>query len=153
GQSRVLQQEIQLEIVRVTSLSPKNNSKMAKLFMACEEELEPWQKEVKEYEDDDDEGESVLAEELLSSKPLDSFPLCCDGNVTSNILNSGALSGCITAAFEPTNQCYMNRTSNPLSACGCDVVQPLSKPGGVAETMQSAQGYIGYYLSKSAIPS
>lgn len=32
---------------------PKNNSKMAELFSACEEELKPRQKEVKESEDDD----------------------------------------------------------------------------------------------------
>ncbi|KAM9668295.1 zinc finger protein 280C isoform 3-T9 [Dama dama] len=39
-----------------TSFQPKNNSRMAELFMECEEEeLEPWQKKIETKEEDDDE--------------------------------------------------------------------------------------------------
>lgn len=42
---------------------------MAELFMECEEEeLEPWQKKVKEVEDDDDD-EPIFVGEISSSKP------------------------------------------------------------------------------------
>lgn len=42
---------------------------MAELFMECEEEeLEPWQKKVKEVEDDDDD-EPIFVGEIASSKP------------------------------------------------------------------------------------
>lgn len=43
--------------------------KMAELFMECEEEeLEPWQKRVKEVEEDDDD-EPIFVGEISSSKP------------------------------------------------------------------------------------
>lgn len=44
---------------------------MAELFMECEEEeLEPWQKKVKEVEeDDDDDDEPIFVAEIASSKP------------------------------------------------------------------------------------
>lgn len=44
---------------------------MAELFMECEEEeLEPWQKRVKEVEeDDDDDDEPIFVGEISSSKP------------------------------------------------------------------------------------
>uniref|UniRef100_V9GWZ2 Zinc finger protein 280D n=1 Tax=Mus musculus TaxID=10090 RepID=V9GWZ2_MOUSE len=55
---------------------PKDNLKMAELFMECEEEeLEPWQKKVKEVEEDDDD-EPIFVAEIASSKPA-----------ISNILN------------------------------------------------------------------
>ncbi|XP_036590183.1 zinc finger protein 280D isoform X2 [Trichosurus vulpecula] len=54
-------------------LHPKDNFKMAELFMECEEEeLEPWQKKVKEVEDDDDDDdddEPIFVGEIASSKP------------------------------------------------------------------------------------
>lgn len=45
--------------------------KMAELFMECEEEeLEPWQKRVREVEeDDDDDDEPIFVGEISSSKP------------------------------------------------------------------------------------
>lgn len=43
---------------------------MAELFMECEEEeLEPWQKRVKEVEEDDDDDEPIFVGEISSSKP------------------------------------------------------------------------------------
>lgn len=42
---------------------------MAELFMECEEEeLEPWQKKVREVDDDDDD-EPIFVGEISSSKP------------------------------------------------------------------------------------
>ncbi|EPQ08269.1 Zinc finger protein 280D [Myotis brandtii] len=102
------------------SLFPDGKSKMAELFMECEEEeLEPWQKKVKEVEDDDDDDEPIFVGEIASSKP--------------------AISS-ITAAFKPTSQHYTNPTSNPVAASPVNfhpesrssdnsvIVQPLSKP-------------------------
>uniref|UniRef100_A0A8C0ENZ1 Uncharacterized protein n=1 Tax=Bubo bubo TaxID=30461 RepID=A0A8C0ENZ1_BUBBB len=44
--------------------------KMAELFMECEEEeLEPWQKRVKEVEEDDDDDEPIFVGEISGSKP------------------------------------------------------------------------------------
>ena len=46
-----------------------DNSKMAELFMECEEEeLEPWQKKVEEILDEDDD-ELIFVGEISSSKP------------------------------------------------------------------------------------
>ncbi|XP_006862928.1 PREDICTED: zinc finger protein 280C [Chrysochloris asiatica] len=60
------------------SLEPKNNSKMAELFMECEEEeLQPWQRRVEETRDEDDD-ELIFVGEISSSKPA-----------ISNILNRG----------------------------------------------------------------
>lgn len=45
---------------------------MAELFMECEEEeLEPWQKRVREVEEDDedDDDEPIFVGEISSSKP------------------------------------------------------------------------------------
>uniref|UniRef100_A0A8B9GLD2 Uncharacterized protein n=1 Tax=Amazona collaria TaxID=241587 RepID=A0A8B9GLD2_9PSIT len=57
--------------------------KMAELFMECEEEeLEPWQKRVKEVEeDDDDDDEPIFVGEISSSKTFESFNI---GNMVNN---------------------------------------------------------------------
>nr|XP_012638513.1 zinc finger protein 280D isoform X3 [Microcebus murinus] len=121
---------------------PKNNSKMAELFMECEEEeLEPWQKKVKEVEDDDDD-EPIFVGEISSSKPAISNILNrVNPSSYSRGLKNGALSRGITAAFKPTSQPYMNPTSNPVTASPVNfrpesrssdssvIVQPFSKPG------------------------
>ncbi|XP_072594702.1 zinc finger protein 280D isoform X2 [Vulpes vulpes] len=109
----------------LSCLESHDNSKMAELFMECEEEeLEPWQKKVKEVEDDDDD-EPIFVGEISSSKP--------------------AISS-ITAAFKPTSQHYTNPTSNPVAASPVNfhpesrssdssvIVQPLSKPGYVTNS-------------------
>ncbi|XP_054432989.1 zinc finger protein 280C [Pteronotus mesoamericanus] len=96
---------------------PKNNSKMAELFMECEEEeLEPWQKKVEENQDEDDD-ELIFVGEISSSKPA-----------ISNILNRGNSSSSskgiknelhnqgVTDAFKPTSQPYEDPTSNPVAA-------------------------------------
>uniref|UniRef100_A0A8C6ECK4 Zinc finger protein 280D n=1 Tax=Moschus moschiferus TaxID=68415 RepID=A0A8C6ECK4_MOSMO len=145
---------------------PKNNSKMAELFMECEEEeLEPWQKKVKEVDDDDDD-EPIFVGEISSSKPAISNILNrVNPSSYSRGIKNGALCRGITPAFKPTSQHYTNPTSNPVAASPVNfhpesrssdssvIVQPLSKPVSVSETTQSAQGYVGYYLSVSTMHS
>ncbi|XP_057578425.1 zinc finger protein 280D isoform X3 [Hippopotamus amphibius kiboko] len=127
--------------------SAKNNSKMAELFMECEEEeLEPWQKKVKEVDDDDDD-EPIFVGEISSSKPAISNILNrVNPSSYSRGIKNGALSRGITAAFKPTSQHYTNPTSNPMAASPVNfhpesrssdssvIVQPLSKPGYVTNS-------------------
>ncbi|KAM5291675.1 zinc finger protein 280D [Ctenodactylus gundi] len=126
---------------------PKSNSKMAELFMECEEEeLEPWQKKVKEVEDDDDD-EPIFVGEIASSKPAISNILNrVNPSSYSRGIKNGALSRGITASFKPTSQHYTSPTSNPVSASPVNfrpesrssnssvIVQPLSKPGYVTNS-------------------
>ncbi|XP_058397636.1 zinc finger protein 280D isoform X2 [Diceros bicornis minor] len=128
----------------------KNNSKMAELFMECEEEeLEPWQKKVKEVEDDDDD-EPIFVGEISSSKPAISNILNrVNPSSYSRGIKNGALSRGITAAFKPTSQHYTNPTSNPVAASPVNfhpesrssdssvIVQPLSKPGYITNSSRA----------------
>ncbi|XP_032477239.1 zinc finger protein 280D isoform X2 [Phocoena sinus] len=120
---------------------------MAELFMECEEEeLEPWQKKVKEVDDDDDD-EPIFVGEISSSKPAISNILNrVNPSSYSRGIKNGALSRGITAAFKPTSQHYTNPTSNPVPASPVNfhpesrssdssvIVQPLSKPGYVTKS-------------------
>ncbi|XP_044915197.1 zinc finger protein 280D isoform X3 [Felis catus] len=120
---------------------------MAELFMECEEEeLEPWQKKVKEVEDDDDD-EPIFVGEISSSKPAISNILNrVNPSSYSRGIKNGALSRGITAAFKPTNQHYTNPASNPVAASPVNfhpesrssdssvIVQPLSKPGYITNS-------------------
>ncbi|XP_045142426.1 zinc finger protein 280D isoform X1 [Echinops telfairi] len=115
---------------------------MAELFMECEEEeLEPWQKKVKEVEDDDDD-EPIFVGEITSSKPAISNILNrVNPSSYSRGIKNGALGRGVTPAFKPTNQHFTNQTSNPVTASPVNfqmesrssassvIVQPLSKPG------------------------
>ncbi|XP_055986739.1 zinc finger protein 280D isoform X2 [Sorex fumeus] len=115
---------------------------MAELFMECEEEeLEPWQKKVKEVEDDDDD-EPIFVGEITSSKPAISNILNrVNPSSYSRGIRNGALSRGIAAAFKPTSQHYITPASNPVTASPVNfhpesrssdssiIVQPLSKPG------------------------
>ncbi|XP_037007002.2 zinc finger protein 280D isoform X1 [Artibeus jamaicensis] len=126
-------------------------SKMAELFMECEEEeLEPWQKKVKEVEDDDDD-EPIFVGEISSSKPAISNILNrVNPSSYSRGIKNGALSRGITAAFKPTSQHYTNPTSNPVAASPVNfhpesrssdssvTVQPLSKPGYITNSSRVA---------------
>ncbi|KAM5240595.1 zinc finger protein 280D isoform 5-T14 [Hipposideros larvatus] len=132
-------------------LESHDNSKMAELFMECEEEeLEPWQKKVKEVEDDDDD-EPIFVGEISSSKPAISNILNrVNPSSYSRGLKNGALSRGITAAFKPTSQHYKNPTSNPVVASPVNfhpesrssdsslIVQPLSKPGYIMNSSRVA---------------
>lgn len=130
---------------------PKSNSKMAELFMECEEEeLEPWQKKVKEVEDDDDD-EPIFVGEISSSKPAISNILNrVNPSSYSRGIKNGALSRGITAAFKPTSQHYKSPTPNPVVASPVNfhpesrssdsslIVQPLSKPGCIMNSSRVA---------------
>ncbi|XP_012584207.1 PREDICTED: zinc finger protein 280D isoform X2 [Condylura cristata] len=122
---------------------------MAELFMECEEEeLEPWQKKVKEVEDDDDD-EPIFVGEITSSKPAISNILNrVNPSSYSRGIKNGVLSRGITAAFKTTSQHYTNLPSNPVTASPVNfhpesrssdnsvIVQPLSKPGYVTNSSQ-----------------
>lgn len=122
---------------------------MAELFMECEEEeLEPWQKKVKEVDDDDDD-EPIFVGEIASSKPAISNILNrVNPGLYSRGIKNGALSRGITATFKPTSQHYTNSTSNPVSASPVNfhpesrssnssvIVQPFSKPGYIMNPSQ-----------------
>lgn len=126
---------------------PKDNLKMAELFMECEEEeLEPWQKKVKEVEEDDDD-EPIFVAEIASSKPAISNilnrvnPSSHSRGIKNGILNRG-----FTASFKPTSQRCLNSASNPVAALPVNfhpesrssdssvIVQPFSKPGYVTNS-------------------
>ncbi|XP_040824941.1 zinc finger protein 280D isoform X3 [Ochotona curzoniae] len=138
---------------------PKNISKMAELFMECEEEeLEPWQKKVKEVEDDDDD-EPIFVGEISSSKPAISksqveFVLIVDilnrvnPSSYSRGVKNGAVNRGISATFKPTNQHYVNPSSNPVTPSPANfhpesrssnssvIVQPFTKTGSVTNSLQ-----------------
>uniref|UniRef100_A0ABI7W2C8 C2H2-type domain-containing protein n=1 Tax=Felis catus TaxID=9685 RepID=A0ABI7W2C8_FELCA len=95
----------------------KNNSKMAELFMECEEEeLEPWQKKVEEILDEDDD-ELIFVGEISSSKPAISNILNRGnpGSSSKGIKNETLTQG-VTDTFKPTSQHYKDPTSNPVAA-------------------------------------
>ncbi|XP_015445360.1 zinc finger protein 280C isoform X3 [Pteropus alecto] len=119
---------------------PKNNSKMAELFMECEEEeLEPWQKKVEEIQDEEDD-ELIFVGEISSSKPAISNILN-RGNASSSSkgIKNETLNQGVTDAFKPTSQHYKDPTSNPVAALprfhpesksshSSVIVQNVSKP-------------------------
>uniref|UniRef100_A0A4X2KB78 DUF4195 domain-containing protein n=1 Tax=Vombatus ursinus TaxID=29139 RepID=A0A4X2KB78_VOMUR len=130
-------------------LHPKDNFKMAELFMECEEEeLEPWQKKVKEVEDDDDDDddddEPIFVGEIASSKPAISNILNrVNPSSSSRGIQNGATNRGAVASFKPTSQHYMTPTSNTVAASpvfqsisrstASSVAQPLSKPVSILE--------------------
>ncbi|XP_010282167.1 PREDICTED: zinc finger protein 280D-like, partial [Phaethon lepturus] len=102
---------------------------MAELFMECEEEeLEPWQKRVKEVEEDDeDDDEPIFVGEISSSKPA-----------TTYILNRINLSS--------------SRRGIQNGAPSRDSVQPLSIPVNVSGTSQTLQRPVAGCLSTQQMP-
>ncbi|XP_069722983.1 zinc finger protein 280D isoform X2 [Phaenicophaeus curvirostris] len=116
---------------------------MAELFMECEEEeLEPWQKRVKEVEeDDDDDDEPIFVGEISSSKPA---------------------STCTVTAFKPDSHHYVMPASSPSAMPVSSVfqsvsrppssvaVQPLSIPVDILETSQTLQRPVAGCLSTSS---
>uniref|UniRef100_A0A8C3K741 C2H2-type domain-containing protein n=1 Tax=Calidris pygmaea TaxID=425635 RepID=A0A8C3K741_9CHAR len=113
---------------------------MAELFMECEEEeLEPWQKRVKEVEEDDDDDEPIFVGEISSSKPA---------------------STCTVATFKPDSHHYATPASSPSAMPVSSVfqsvsrpttsavaVQPLSVPVNVSGTSQTLQRPVSGCLS------
>ncbi|XP_072471877.1 zinc finger protein 280D isoform X1 [Notamacropus eugenii] len=133
-------------------LHPKDHFKMAELFMECEEEeLEPWQKKVKEVEgdddDDDDDDEPIFVGEIASSKPAISNILNrVNPSSSSRGIQNGATNRGAVASFKPTSQHYMTPASNTVAASpvfqsisrstASSVAQPLSKPGYIMSSPQ-----------------
>ncbi|XP_025901531.1 zinc finger protein 280D isoform X2 [Nothoprocta perdicaria] len=113
---------------------------MAELFMECEEEeLEPWQKRVKEVEEDDDDDEPIFVGEISSSKPP---------------------STCTVTTFKPDSHHYATPASSPSAMPVSSVfqavsrpttssaaVQPLSRAVNVSGTSQTLQRPIAGCLS------
>uniref|UniRef100_A0A8C8S1A8 C2H2-type domain-containing protein n=1 Tax=Pelusios castaneus TaxID=367368 RepID=A0A8C8S1A8_9SAUR len=116
---------------------------MAELFMECEEEeLEPWQKRVKEVEEDDDDDEPIFVGEISSSKPAGTYILN-RVNLSSSrtgIQNGAPSRGTITT-FKPASQHYTTPPSSPGAVSrpttSSAAVQPLSRPGYIASSPQA----------------
>uniref|UniRef100_A0A673UEG5 Zinc finger protein 280C n=1 Tax=Suricata suricatta TaxID=37032 RepID=A0A673UEG5_SURSU len=95
----------------------KSSSKMAELFMECEEEeLEPWQRKVEEIPDEDDD-ELIFVGEIPSSKPAISNILN-RGNSSSSAkgIKNETLTQGVSDKFKPTSQHYKDPASNPVAA-------------------------------------
>ncbi|XP_051484082.1 zinc finger protein 280D isoform X2 [Apus apus] len=118
---------------------------MAELFMECEEEeLEPWQKRVKEVEEDDDDDEPIFVGEISSSKPA---------------------STCTVTTFEPDSHHYATPASSPSAMPVSSVFQSVSRPTtssvavqllsipvNVSETSQMLQRPVAGCLSTQQMP-
>ncbi|XP_012582471.1 PREDICTED: zinc finger protein 280C [Condylura cristata] len=122
-----------------SSFQPKSNSKMAELFMECEEEeLEPWQKKVEEIQDEEDD-ELIFVGEISSSKPA-----------ISNILNRGHPSSSSkgikkeTANQGPTDAMKTANQHNKDSASNTVTALPKFRP----ESKSSHSSVIVHNMSK-----
>ncbi|XP_075288337.1 zinc finger protein 280D isoform X4 [Opisthocomus hoazin] len=89
---------------------------MAELFMECEEEeLEPWQKRVKEVEEDDDDDEPIFVGEISSSKPAGT---------------------CTVTTFKPDSHHYATPASSPSAMPVSSVFQSVSRPTASSVAVQ-----------------
>ncbi|XP_057254155.1 zinc finger protein 280D isoform X3 [Pezoporus wallicus] len=106
---------------------------MAELFMECEEEeLEPWQKRVKEVEeDDDDDDEPIFVGEISSSKPAST----CTVTTFKSDSHHYAPSASSPSAM-PVSSVFQS-VSRPTTSSVA--VQPLSIPVNVSGTSQTPQ--------------
>ncbi|KFP33420.1 Zinc finger protein 280D, partial [Colius striatus] len=134
--------------------------KMAELFMECEEEeLEPWQKRVKEVEEDDDDDEPIFVGEISSSKPTSTYILN-RVNLSSSRrgIQNGAPSRGTVTAFKPDSHHYATSASSPSAmpvsslfqsvsraTTSSVAVQPLSIPVNVSGTLQTLQRPVAGY--------
>ncbi|XP_055249457.1 zinc finger protein 280C isoform X1 [Moschus berezovskii] len=118
-----------------TSFQPKNSSKMAELFMECEEEeLEPWQKKIETQEEDDDE--LIFVGAIPGSKS----PISSDDYEDSTSSPEAAL-----PRFHPESR----------SSCSSDIVQNVSKPDFAKNSSQvesDESSDLPFCLSQNTIP-
>uniref|UniRef100_A0A8C6ZYJ9 Zinc finger protein 280D n=1 Tax=Nothoprocta perdicaria TaxID=30464 RepID=A0A8C6ZYJ9_NOTPE len=133
---------------------------MAELFMECEEEeLEPWQKRVKEVEEDDDDDEPIFVGEISSSKPPNILNRVNLGSSRRGIQNGATSRGTVTT-FKPDSHHYATPASSPSAMPVSSVfqavsrpttssaaVQPLSRAVNVSGTSQTLQRPIAGCLS------
>ncbi|NXG65370.1 Z280D protein, partial [Hemiprocne comata] len=120
--------------------------KMAELFMECEEEeLEPWQKRVKEVEEDDDDDEPIFVGEISSSKPASTYILN-RVNLSSSRrgIQNGAPSRGTVTTFKPDSHHYATPASSPSAMPVSSVFQSVSRPtaSSVAVQLLSIPDYI-----------
>ncbi|KAF1502855.1 hypothetical protein FQV19_0017516, partial [Eudyptula minor] len=112
--------------------------KMAELFMECEEEeLEPWQKRVKEVEEDDDDDEPIFVGEISSSKPASTYILN-RVNLSSSRrgIQNGAPSRGTVTTFKPDSHHYATPASSPSAVPVSSVFQSVSRPTASSVAVQ-----------------
>ncbi|NWT45999.1 Z280D protein, partial [Chroicocephalus maculipennis] len=112
--------------------------KMAELFMECEEEeLEPWQKRVKEVEEDDDDDEPIFVGEISSSKPASTYILN-RVNLSSSRrgIQNGAPSRGTVTTFKADSHHYATPASSPSAMPVSSVFQSVSRPTASAVAVQ-----------------
>uniref|UniRef100_A0A8B9CQJ9 C2H2-type domain-containing protein n=1 Tax=Anser brachyrhynchus TaxID=132585 RepID=A0A8B9CQJ9_9AVES len=138
---------------------------MAELFMECEEEeLEPWQKRVKEVEEDDDDDEPIFVGEISSSKPPNILNRVNFSSSRRGIQNGAPSRGTVTT-FKPDSHHYPTSASSPSAMPVSSVfqsvsrpttssvaVQPLSRPVNVSGTSQTLQRPVAGCLSTQQMP-
>ncbi|NXW82826.1 Z280D protein, partial [Alopecoenas beccarii] len=112
--------------------------KMAELFMECEEEeLEPWQKRVKEVEEDDDDDEPIFVGEISSSKPASTYILN-RVNLSSSrrgIQNGAPSRGAVTT-FKTESHRYATPASSPSAMTVSSVFHSVSRPTSSSVAVQ-----------------
>ncbi|XP_075288340.1 zinc finger protein 280D isoform X6 [Opisthocomus hoazin] len=111
---------------------------MAELFMECEEEeLEPWQKRVKEVEEDDDDDEPIFVGEISSSKPAGTYILN-RVNLSSSRrgIQNGAPSRGTVTTFKPDSHHYATPASSPSAMPVSSVFQSVSRPTASSVAVQ-----------------
>ncbi|KAF2977807.1 hypothetical protein EK904_007775 [Melospiza melodia maxima] len=119
---------------------------MAELFMECEEEeLEPWQKRVREVEEDDedDDDEPIFVGEISSSKPAATYILN-RVNLSSprrGIQNGAPSRGAVTA-FKSESQHYEPPASSPGAAPAPSVFQAVPRPAAGSVALQPLAGAV-----------
>ncbi|KAM7010624.1 zinc finger protein 280D [Passerculus sandwichensis] len=119
---------------------------MAELFMECEEEeLEPWQKRVREVEEDDedDDDEPIFVGEISSSKPAATYILN-RVNLSSprrGIQNGAPSRGAVTT-FKSESQHYEPPASSPGAAPAPSVFQAVPRPAASSVALQPLAGAV-----------
>ncbi|NXG04094.1 Z280D protein, partial [Sakesphorus luctuosus] len=126
--------------------------KMAELFMECEEEeLEPWQKRVREVEEDDNDGdddddEPIFVGEISSSKPAATYILNrVNLSPSRRGIQNGAPSRGAVATFKTESHHYATPAPSPSAVPlpsvfqTCSVaVQPLPVPDYIMDSPPDA---------------
>ncbi|NXD65116.1 Z280D protein, partial [Eolophus roseicapillus] len=104
--------------------------KMAELFMECEEEeLEPWQKRVKEVEEDDDDDEPIFVGEISSSKPASTYILNrVNFSSSRRGIQNGAPSRGAVTTFKSDSHHYAPPASSPSAMPVSSVFQSVPRP-------------------------
>ncbi|XP_066414666.1 zinc finger protein 280D isoform X1 [Molothrus aeneus] len=119
---------------------------MAELFMECEEEeLEPWQKRVREVEEDDedDDDEPIFVGEISSSKPATTYILnrVNFSSPRRGIQNGAPSRGAVTT-FKSESQHYEPPASSPRAVPAPSVFQTVPRPATSSVALQPLAGAV-----------